>query len=174
MNSVRNKAPPPRTCSCAFLGSIRDSSTTTVWKHATCVAIVPTNMLHGHRCFMECIIVSKSGMLMGGVRMFTNPLRQREKINATRAGESLLILVRGASMVLRLPIIAILLFLQPIVGFVLCGFSIILAVVAVILKFAGTPPSFPFWGMLGVSAACFALYTVYAGIVLLLAHKPDD
>ncbi len=106
--------------------------------------------------------------------MLTNPLRQREKISATPAGELFLILVREASMLLRVPIIAILLFLQPIVGFVLCGFSIILAVIAVILKFAGTPPMFPFWGMLGVSAACFVLYTAYAGIVLLLAHKPDD
>jgi hypothetical protein len=82
--------------------------------------------------------------------------------------------VRYISTVLCLSILALMLFLQPIVGFVLCGFSIILAVIAVILKFAGTPPTFPFWGMLGLSAACFVLYTVYGGIVLLLAHKPDD
>ncbi len=77
-------------------------------------------------------------------------------------------------MVVRLPIAAILLFLEPLIGFVLCSLAIVLAVVSIILKISGDVPRFPFWGALGMSAGLYLVSVVYALVARLIVPKPHE
>lgn len=83
-------------------------------------------------------------------------------------------LLLDALMAMRFLIAAILLFLEPIIGFVLCALAIILAIVSIILKISGDVPKFPFWGALGMSAGLYLLSVVYALVARSIATKPHE
>jgi len=56
----------------------------------------------------------------------------------------LLNVVAIAWQIARLLIVALLILLEPILGFVLCGLALVGVIVSVILKFSGSAPKFPF------------------------------
>ena len=83
-------------------------------------------------------------------------------------------LLLDALMVVRFLVAAILLFLEPFIGFILCALAIILAVMSIILKISGDVPKFPFWGALGMSAGLYLLSVVYALVARSIAPKPHE
>jgi hypothetical protein len=77
-------------------------------------------------------------------------------------------------LVMRSVTASILLLLKPIIGFILCALSVILAAVSVVLKFSGDAPKFPFWGALGIAAGLFLLFILYTWIAELIAPKVKE
>lgn len=63
--------------------------------------------------------------------------------------------------VVRLPILAVLLVLEPFVSLVLTAFGFLGIVVALILKFSGDLPHFPFWEMMAFSVGAILLLMLY-------------
>jgi hypothetical protein len=74
----------------------------------------------------------------------------------------------------RLLIVAILMFVEPIVGFVLCGLALVGVIVSVILKFSGAAPSFPFWPALGMSVGLYVAFVIYVAEVRSLVPQPRE
>jgi hypothetical protein len=73
-----------------------------------------------------------------------------------------------AWLALRVAVFALLAFLEPIVGFILCSVAVLAAIVSVILKVSGAAPHFPFWATIGFSAALYLAFVVYTAVVRLL------
>jgi hypothetical protein len=73
--------------------------------------------------------------------------------------------------IIRLPIFALLILLEPIVGFILCGFALVGAIVSVILKVSGAAPNFPFWAALAISVGFYVAFFLYTVVVRLLAPQ---
>ncbi|MGH7107128.1 MAG: hypothetical protein ACREFT_11510 [Acetobacteraceae bacterium] len=63
--------------------------------------------------------------------------------------------------VVRLPVLAVLLILEPFVSLVLTAFGFLGIAVALILKFSGDLPHFPFWLMVAFSIGAVLLLMVY-------------
>jgi hypothetical protein len=59
--------------------------------------------------------------------------------------------------IVRLPVLAVLLVLEPFVSLILMAFGFLGIVVALILKFSGDLPHFPFWEMMAVSIGALLL-----------------
>jgi hypothetical protein len=70
---------------------------------------------------------------------------------------------------IRLPCLALLIVLEPLVRVVLAGFALIGTLMAFLLEFATTLPDFPFWGMLAVSLGCVGILALYYGLIRLLS-----
>jgi hypothetical protein len=67
--------------------------------------------------------------------------RFRESSAAGAVGSFLLNVMVIAWQVARVLIVALLMFVEPIIGFVLCGLALVGVIVSVILKFSGAPIS---------------------------------
>lgn len=67
----------------------------------------------------------------------------------------------------RVPLLALLLLLEPLVRFVLTMFAVLALFVAVFFEFAAPHPAFPLWGLLAFAFACALARFGYAA---LLAH----
>jgi hypothetical protein len=63
--------------------------------------------------------------------------------------------------VVRLPVLAVLLVLEPLVSLVLMAFGFLGIVVALILRFSGDLPHFPFWLMMAFSIGAILLLMAY-------------
>jgi hypothetical protein len=63
--------------------------------------------------------------------------------------------------VVRLPVLAVLLVLEPFVSLILTAFGFLGIVVALILKFSGDLPHFPFWLMMAFSVGAILLLMAY-------------
>ena len=63
--------------------------------------------------------------------------------------------------VVRLPVLAVLIVLEPFVSLILTGFGFIGIVMALILKFSGDLPHFPFWLTMGCSVGAILLLMAY-------------
>ena len=72
--------------------------------------------------------------------------------------------------VVRVPALALLVILEPIVSFVLVGIATLTVLVAFFFKFASNVAHFPFWGMLAGAVGCMMLLTIYRGLIALLSH----
>lgn len=70
----------------------------------------------------------------------------------------------------RLPAVALLLLLEPLVSLVLTGLGMAGVLVAIILKCSGDVPHFPFWGMMACSIGCALLLMVYHALIRVLAR----
>jgi hypothetical protein len=72
--------------------------------------------------------------------------------------------------VVRLPIAAVLLALEPIVGFI-CGAGLVLGVLAAILfEFSAVGPRFPFVKVLGISFSFGVILFLYYGLLSLFVE----
>ena len=72
-----------------------------------------------------------------------------------RLGKGLRLLWRLAWDVCRLPVLTLLVILEPIVQFVLCTCAVLMLLSAIVLKSTVHRPDLPFWGMLALSIAEF-------------------
>lgn len=67
--------------------------------------------------------------------------------------------------IVRLPVIAVLLVLEPFVSLILTAFGFLGIVVALILKFSGDLPHFPFWLMMAISVGAILLVMAYHALI---------
>ena len=63
--------------------------------------------------------------------------------------------------VVRLPVLAVLLVLEPLVSLMLTAFGLLGIVMALILNFSGDLPHFPFWLMMAFSVGAILLLMAY-------------
>ncbi len=64
----------------------------------------------------------------------------------------------------RLPVLTLLVILEPLVRFALSALALLLVLTALFLEVASTR-AIPFWGMLGTAVGCVALLALYQGLV---------
>jgi len=67
--------------------------------------------------------------------------------------------------VVRLPVLAVLLVLEPFASLILTAFGFLGIVVALILKFSGDLPHFPFWTMMAFSIGALLLLMAYHSLI---------
>src|SRR5882762_8851882 len=72
--------------------------------------------------------------------------------------------------VVRLPLLAVLMFLAPVVEFVCGGLLLLGLLVSIAFKISGVGVSFPFWHMIGVSLGFGAFVIVYHAVIGLLSR----
>jgi hypothetical protein len=89
-------------------------------------------------------------------------------------GRFLLNVLVIASQIARLLIVALLMLLEPVLGFVLCGLALVGVIVSVILKFSGAAPHFPFWSALAMSGGLYFAFLLYGVIVRSLVPQPRE
>jgi hypothetical protein len=76
---------------------------------------------------------------------------------------------RFAGLALRLPVLALLDTLLPVVRFVLSALALLGALTALFFEVLGVP-HFPLWGMLGFSIGCRLILIAYRGLLNLLSR----
>ena len=64
----------------------------------------------------------------------------------------------------RLPVLAVLVILEPLVRFALSALALLLVLTALFLEVASSR-AIPFWGMLGTAIGCVALLALYQGLI---------
>lgn len=72
--------------------------------------------------------------------------------------------------IVRLPVLAVLLVLEPFVSLVLTAFGFLGIVVALILKLSGDLPHFPFWLMMAFSIGAVLLLMAYHVLIEILSR----
>jgi hypothetical protein len=72
---------------------------------------------------------------------------------------------------IRLPILAVLVVLEPFVSIVLSALTVLGIFFALFFRFLVRLPHFPFWMMLGVSVGCATLLLMYYGIIRILTSR---
>jgi hypothetical protein len=113
--------------------------------------------------------------MTGGAEHMANDLeRFPESRSLGSIGSFLLNVLVVAWQIGRLLIVALLMFLEPVLGFVLCGLALVGVIVSVILKFSGAAPRFPFWSALAISGGLYFAFLLYGVIVRLLVPQPRE
>lgn len=72
--------------------------------------------------------------------------------------------------VVRLPVLAVLLVLEPFVSLILTAFGFLGIVVALILRFSGDLPHFPFWLMMAFAIGAILLLMAYNLLIRLFSR----
>ncbi len=98
----------------------------------------------------------------------------RESQLADAVGGFLLNAVAITWQIARLLIVALLMLVEPILGFVLYGLAMVGVIVSVILKFSGAAPKFPFWSALAISLGLYLAFLVYGVVVRALVPQPRE
>lgn len=70
---------------------------------------------------------------------------------------------------IRLPLLALLKILEPIVSTVLAAAALLGVLTALFWKLASDRPHFPFFGVIALSVGCFLLLTLYHAAIRLLS-----
>jgi hypothetical protein len=68
-----------------------------------------------------------------------------------------------------LPVLALLMILEPIVSTLLAAAALLGTFAAFFWKLTSNRPEFPFFGVLALSVGCFLLLTLYHGVIRLLS-----
>ena len=74
---------------------------------------------------------------------------------------------------IRVPALALLMILEPIISTVLVAAALLGTLTAIFWKLASNRPDFPFLGALALSVGCFLLLTLYHGAMRLLSGIPS-
>jgi len=74
---------------------------------------------------------------------------------------------------IRLPLLAVLKILEPIVSTMLAAAALLGTLTALFWKLASNRPDFPFLGVLALSVGCFLLLTLYHVVIRLLSGIPN-
>lgn len=74
---------------------------------------------------------------------------------------------------IRVPVLALLTILEPIVSTVLVAAALLGTLTAFFWKLASNRPDFPFLGVLALSVGCILLLTLYHGAIRLLSGIPS-
>jgi hypothetical protein len=72
--------------------------------------------------------------------------------------------------VLRIPVAAVLVLLEPVVCFLLAALAILSVIAAVFWKVSGVAPAFPLWGLLAFSAGSIVLLALYYALIRLFTR----
>ena len=70
----------------------------------------------------------------------------------------------------RLPIVAFLLIIEPIVWLVFSIAALLGVITAFLFEFSAAAPTFPFWGMVAFSVGCMFALMVYYALVEILSR----
>lgn len=70
----------------------------------------------------------------------------------------------------RIPVVSVLVLLEPVVCFVLAALAILGVIAAAFWKLSGTVPAFPLWGMLAFSSGSLALLAIYYALIRLFTR----
>lgn len=73
--------------------------------------------------------------------------------------------------VIRLPILAFLVVLEPVIRFVLAGLALLGILMTFFWKWTSTDPGFPFWTMLGISIGFGLALFLYEGLISLFSRR---
>ena len=96
------------------------------------------------------------------------------RYRAQREASAIVRTLRGAMNfswhAVRLPLLAILSLLEPVVCFVLAGLAILGIMVALFRELAGSASGVPLWGMLTFSGGALALLALYYALIRLLSR----
>lgn len=72
---------------------------------------------------------------------------------------------------IRLPTLAFLIIIEPVVRLVLAGGALLLVLTAFFYRFLTEVPHFPFWGMLGLGIGSMLLLMLYYALLRLLSGR---
>lgn len=70
----------------------------------------------------------------------------------------------------RMPLLVVLLALEPAASFLLTAVGILGIAAALVIRLSGALSQFPFWGMLGFSVGVLLLLTAYHSLIGLLSY----
>jgi len=87
-----------------------------------------------------------------------------ESLPLSRLGSGVTLALRAAWALIRLPVLTLLVILEPLVRFALSALALLLVLTALFLEFASSRP-IPFWGMLATAVGCVALLALYQGLI---------
>ena len=93
-------------------------------------------------------------------------MSDRDEVQIASIGRGLLWLVWQA---LRLPILVLLIAIEPIVRVALSWISLLAIIVALVFESSGVAPTFPFWGMIAFSISCILALAAYYALLCLLS-----
>jgi hypothetical protein len=110
----------------------------------------------------------------GAGHMASDRQRFPEFHAAGAVGSFVMNVVMIACQMARLLIVALLMLVEPIVGFALCGLALVGVIVSVILKFSGAAPKFPFWSALAMSMGLYFAFLLYVVVVRALVPQPHQ
>ena len=71
--------------------------------------------------------------------------------------------------VIRLPILALLVILEPLIRVLLAGSALLITLTAFFYKLVMPHASVPFWGMLGIAVGCVMILALYYALLRLLS-----
>ena len=78
--------------------------------------------------------------------------------------------LRVAWTAVRLPLLALLSFLAPVVGTVCAGLMLLGIAVSILFKISAAGPHFPFWHMIGMSLGFGLFIVLYYALIALLSR----
>jgi hypothetical protein len=79
-------------------------------------------------------------------------------------------LLCGAWKVIRFPVVALMIILEPVARLLLAGFALLMTLTAFFLKLVIPPQAHaPFWTLLAIAVGCMAVLTVYHAILRILS-----
>jgi hypothetical protein len=84
---------------------------------------------------------------------------------------SALVALRFAWHSVRIPVLAVLVILEPFVSIILAALTVLGVFFALFFRFLVHLPHFPFWTMLGISAGCATILMLYYGIIRILSNR---
>jgi hypothetical protein len=79
--------------------------------------------------------------------------------------------LRLAWLSVRLPVLSVLVVLEPFVSTILSALTVLGVFFALFFRFLVRLPHFPFWTMLGVSVGCATILMLYYGIIRILSIR---
>lgn len=87
-----------------------------------------------------------------------------ESVPLRRPSSGAVLALRVVWAAVRLPVLAVLVILEPLVRFALSALALLLVLTALFLEVASSR-AVPFWGMLGTAVGCVALLALYQGLI---------
>jgi hypothetical protein len=118
-------------------------------------------------------MVNYRGIIVSGCRgttMISHTLPYNDRCELSRGRTLTWGVLWVVWQVVRLPVLAALLVLEPFVNLVLTAFGFLGIVVAVILKLSGDLPHFPFWLVMGFSIGAILMLMAYHALIGLLSR----
>ncbi len=78
-------------------------------------------------------------------------------------------LLCGAWRVIRFPVVALMIILEPVARLLLAGFALLMTLTAFFLKLVMPQGHAPFWTLLAIAVGCMAVLTVYHAVLRILS-----
>lgn len=73
--------------------------------------------------------------------------------------------------VVRWPALMLLIVLEPLIRTALCGFALLGALTAIIIRYTADRPEFPFWKTIGLSLSCVGFLVLYYVTIRVLSRQ---